>query len=68
MFQPDSIKVLKVSREAGTAGVAPGQVSFELSSSFRSLDPRAQLKQLQRLGATGMARRLEILQAAGVLQ
>ena len=68
MFQPDSIKVLKVSREAGTAGVAPGQVSFELSSSFRSLDPRAQLKQLQRLGANGMARRLEILQAAGVLQ
>lgn len=68
MFQPDSIKVLKVSREAGTAGVAPGQVSFELSSSFRPLDPRAQLKQLQRLGATGMARRLEILQAAGVLQ
>jgi len=68
MFQPDSIKVLKVSREAGTAGVAPGQVSFELSSSFRPLDPRAQLKQLQRLGANGMARRLEILQAAGVLQ
>ena len=68
MFQPDSVKVLKVSREGGTAGVVPGQVSFELSSGFKPLDPGAQLKQLQRLGATGMARRLEILQAAGVLQ
>ena len=68
MFQPDSVKVLKVSREGGTAGVVPGQVSFELSSGFKPLDPRAQLKQLQRLGATGMARRLEILQAAGVLK
>ena len=68
MFQPDSVKVLKVSREAGKAGVAPGQVSFELSSGFKTLDPGAQLKQLQRLGAKGMARRLEILQAAGVLK
>jgi len=68
MFQPESVKVVKVSREAGTAGVAAGQVSFELASSFKTLDPRAKLKQLQRLGASGMARRLEILQAAGVLQ
>jgi hypothetical protein len=52
----------------GKAGVAPGQVSFELSSDFQTLDPGAQLKQLQRLGANGMARRLEILRAAGVLQ
>jgi hypothetical protein len=68
MFQPDSVKVLKVSREASKAGLAPGQVSFELASSFKTLDPVATLRQLQRLGASGMARRLEILQAAGVLQ
>jgi len=67
MFQPDSVKVLKVSREGTKAGLGPGQVSFELSSGFKQPDPLAQLKQLQRLGATGMARRLEILQAAGVL-
>jgi type IV pilus assembly protein PilN len=67
MFQRDSVKVLKVSREGTKAGLGPGQVSFELSSGFKQPDPLAQLKQLQRLGATGMARRLEILQAAGVL-
>ena len=67
MFQPNSVKLLKVSREVGKAGVAAGQVSFELVSSFKTLDPGANLKQLQRLGASGMARRLEILQAAGVL-
>jgi Tfp pilus assembly protein PilN len=68
MFQPDSVKVLKVSRQVGKAGLASGQVSFELASSFKTLDPVATLRQLQRLGASGMARRLEILQAAGVLQ
>jgi len=68
MFQPDSVKVLKVSRQLGKTVLAPGQVSFELVSAFKTLDPGAKLKQLQRLGASGMARRLEILQAAGVLQ
>jgi len=67
MFQPDSVQLLKVSREASKDGVAPGQVSFDLASSFQPQAPVAKLKQLQRLGATGMARRLEILQAAGVL-
>jgi type IV pilus assembly protein PilN len=67
MFQPDSVKVLKVTREGGEAG-APGQVGFELTGGFKTLAPVAQLQQLQRLGATGMARRLEILKAAGVLQ
>jgi type IV pilus assembly protein PilN len=67
MFQPDSVKVLKVSRDGSRGGLAPGQLSFELSSGFKTLDPGAQLKQLQRLGASGMARRLQILQAAGVL-
>lgn len=67
MFQPDSVKIPKVSREEATAGAGPGQVSFELTSNFKPLDPLAQLKQLQRLGANGMARRLGILQTAGVL-
>lgn len=68
MFQPDSVKVRKVSRKDAKGGLAPGQVSFELGSGFQKLDPVAQLRQLQRLGASGMARRLEILQAAGVLR
>ena len=67
MFQPDSVKVLKLSRDGSRGELAPGQLSFELSSGFKTLDPGAQLKQLQRLGASGMARRLQILQAAGVL-
>jgi type IV pilus assembly protein PilN len=68
MFQPDSIKIAKVSRDGAKAGSGPGQVSFELTGNFKPLDPQAQLKQLQRLGANGMARRLGILQTAGVLQ
>jgi type IV pilus assembly protein PilN len=68
MFQPDSVKIAKVSRDAAKAGSGPGQVSFELTGNFKPLDPLAQLKQLQRLGANGMARRLGILQTAGVLQ
>jgi type IV pilus assembly protein PilN len=68
MFQPDSVKVLKVTREGDEDLEAPSQVAFDLAGSFQILTPVAQLKQLQRLGATGMARRLEILQAAGVLQ
>ena len=68
MFLPDSVKVLKVTREGGSPAGAFGQVGFELTGGFKTLAPVAQLKQLQRLGAKGMARRLEILQAAGVLQ
>ena len=67
MFQPDSVKVLKVSREGAKGATAPGQLNFELASGFKALEPLAQLKQLQRLQATGMASRLEILQTAGVL-
>ena len=67
MFQPDTVKVLKISREASPSGSSQGQVSFELTGGFKTLDPQAQLKQLQRLGAHGMARRLQILQNAGVL-
>ncbi len=68
MFQPDSVKVLKVSRGDGKPDLLLSKVGFELGSSFKTLDPEGQLKQLQRLGATGMARRLQVLQTAGVLQ
>jgi type IV pilus assembly protein PilN len=67
MFQPDSVKVLKLSRDGTRVGLAPGQVSFELSSGFKTPDPGAQLKHLQSLGASGMAERLQILRAGGVL-
>lgn len=50
------------------AKAATSGVSFELSAGFRpSLPPAAELKLLQELGATGMALRLQQLQAEGLL-
>lgn len=50
-------------------GPESGLVDFELSAAFRSPPTSSvQLKQLQELGASGMARRLELLQKEGLLQ
>ncbi len=44
-------------------------MEFELSAAFRPPPAStAQLKQLQELGAGGMARRLELLQKEGLLR
>ena len=67
MFQPGSIKVIKISRD-GAAGATSGNLGFDLSAAFQALDSNAQLQQLQRLGSTGMARRLQILRASEVLK
>lgn len=50
-------------------GPESGLVEFELSAAFRPPPAStAQLKQLQELGAGGMARRLELLQKEGLLR
>ena len=50
-------------------GPESGLVEFELSAAFRPPPAStAQLKQLQELGAGGMARRLELLQREGLLR
>jgi type IV pilus assembly protein PilN len=50
-------------------GPESGLVEFDLSAAFRSPPPLpTQLKQLQELGAGGMARRLELLQKEGLLR
>ena len=50
-------------------GLESGLVEFELSAAFRPPPAStAQLKQLQELGAGGMARRLELLQREGLLR
>lgn len=71
-IQPSSVKVIKLSRDQPTA--TPGQtnavvapVSWDLNAAFAALPAARQLTVLRKLGATGMARRLEILQREGVL-
>ena len=52
---------------AGKAARAEG-VGFELTAPFRApLPPAVELRLLRELGATGMALRLQLLQAQGVL-
>jgi type IV pilus assembly protein PilN len=45
----------------------PGPVAFELSVPFAPLDPPRQLELLGQLGSEGMARRLKLLRAEGLL-
>lgn len=53
----------------GTAALPPALVGFEFSAKFRpQLAPAAELLLLQELGAGGMARRLQRLQAEGLLR
>jgi type IV pilus assembly protein PilN len=71
MFVAKSVRVLKLAREqeaGGTAakGAVP-PVGWELAAEFAQLSPAAQRSLLQRLGADGMARRLQVLARAGVL-
>lgn len=52
----------------GTSVLPAGQVGFELNAQFRPpLPPAGELQLLNELGATGMAARLRMLQAQGLL-
>jgi len=75
LFKPDGVKLVKAIREAAPAVTDPKEVpvqippvSFDLTSQFSSLPAAAQLRELKRLGADGMARRLETLQKEGLLR
>jgi type IV pilus assembly protein PilN len=74
LVQPASVRVVKLSREqsSGAAAAKPaagaGPVAWELSAGFATLPAARQLAVLQQLGAEGMARRLQILERAGVLR
>ena len=74
LFKPDGVKLVKATREAAPAVTDPKApppippVTFDLRSAFSSLPAAAQLRELRRLGADGMARRLETLQKEGLLR
>jgi type IV pilus assembly protein PilN len=55
--------------QAGTATPAPSPatVRFELSGPFATLPPARQLSVMQQLGSEGMVRRLQLLQAEGLI-
>ena len=64
LFEPKSVKVVKLSREASKPA-AP--VDWDLTAAFATLPASQQLPLLQSLGAEGLAKRLQILERAGVL-
>ncbi|MEY3545268.1 MAG: hypothetical protein RLZZ247_1425 [Cyanobacteriota bacterium] len=64
LFQPKSVKVVKLSREASKPA-AP--VDWDLTAAFATLPAPQQLRLLQSLGSKGLAKRLQILERAGVL-
>lgn len=72
LFQPDNVKVVKLAREAPVQG-PQGQVlglppvAWDLSAGLASLRPPELLPVLRKLGADGMARRLQDLERMGVL-
>ncbi|MCT0208777.1 PilN domain-containing protein [Synechococcus sp. CS-1332] len=73
LLQAKGVTVVKLERVpstavAGQAGaVGPAAVSFELSGPFATLAPARQLVVMQQLGSEGMVRRLQLLQAEGLI-
>jgi type IV pilus assembly protein PilN len=64
LFEAKGIKVVKLSRDSTKPGAL---VDWELTAAVATLPPAQQVKLLRRLGADGLAQRLQILQGAGVL-
>lgn len=72
LFDASTAEVVKVSREKSPVQAQPGaapatQVTFEMKVEFSPAAQSANLAELQRLGAEGMAQRLIVLRRAGVL-
>jgi type IV pilus assembly protein PilN len=63
LVEPRSVKVVQLQRD----GEAGSGVNWELSARFAALPASRMLQVLQALQADGLARRLRLLQAAGVL-
>ena len=64
LFEAKGVKVVKLSRDPAKPG-AP--VDWDLTAAFATLPHNQQVRLLQKLGAEGLARRLQILARAGVL-
>ncbi|MFZ9850073.1 MAG: hypothetical protein ACO3EF_05815 [Vulcanococcus sp.] len=71
LFKPDAVRVIKLSREpvaaAANAPAPTPSVSWDLAAGFATLKPAEQLALLRKLGADGMAKRLQDLARLGVL-
>ena len=64
MFEGKGVKVIKLSRDAAKPG-AP--LEWDLTAAFATVPAVRQVQLLQNLGAEGLAKRLQILERAGVL-
>jgi type IV pilus assembly protein PilN len=78
LLNPKGVALVKLERvppgdapagQAGTAtpAPAPATVRFELSGPFATLPPARQLSVMRQLGSEGMVRRLQLLQAEGLI-
>ena len=78
LLNPKGVALVKLERlppsaaptgQAGTATAtpAPAAVRFELSGPFATLPPARQLSVMRQLGSEGMVRRLQLLQAEGLI-
>ena len=65
LFEAKGVKVVKLSRDPAQKG-AP--VEWDLTAAFAAVPAQEQVLLLKQLGAEGMARRLQILEQAGVLR
>jgi type IV pilus assembly protein PilN len=79
LMNPKGVALVKLERvppsvapttgQAGTAPppAGPAMVRFELSGPFATLPPARQLSVMRQLGSEGMVRRLQLLQAEGLI-
>jgi type IV pilus assembly protein PilN len=67
LLEPGAIKVVKLSRDGGAQSASAEPVQWSITAKFAVLQSKQQLEVLQQLGAQGLARRLLLLQRAGVL-
>jgi type IV pilus assembly protein PilN len=77
LLNPKGVALVKLERvppseatgQAGTAAPVPtpATVRFELSGPFATLAPARQLSVMRQLGSEGMVRRLQLLQAEGLI-
>jgi len=65
LFRPKAVEVVQLSRDPSQPAA---QVDWELTAAFATLPAPQQLRLLQALGAEGLAKRLLILERAGVLR
>lgn len=74
LMDASEVNLVKLERVEGKAGsdkpggsATPSMVEFEMTGPFASLPPSRQLAVMKQLGSEGMARRLQLLQAEGLI-